>query len=662
MRRHRNFKLGTALAAACIVMSVLVTPAGADPGSPDSHGCRPEPYPCGRHWPVELEGRDDFELDHVEEVEVIADDGTSLHGWVAFPTVPDGVKMPTVLSSSPYYDSAAGGTIYRNPTSQVEASATGNPGWWSDTEPPSLDVATHSAGFPPVRLLRKGYAMAYFSVRGTGDSGGCFDGGGALDQSDQGDIIDWIAAQDWSNERVGMVGLSAPTRPSWQAAVEAPEALKTIVTAGDFLDIYQWVHTPQGSKSLAISGYYGDWSAQVALFGGLFAGHTGIAGRAECDPGRFGRQEAASLVTGDRNADYYSERSVATELGRIKAAVLDTSGYLDLLGHYGQDSTIWGSLDPKTPQVAIRGYWGHAHPTPYNPWGTQLNFPSGTVEWEQYVTSWFDFWLKGIGPEPRTDVVYHQDQNLVWHEATNWSPAPNKKEVLYLSQEGLSTSASSGDVTFRSAPSPLDAHYIEQAAKSLSSNGFGGPANEGFNPILCPTRLDEGLSHAYLSSAATSPVLIAGNPLSYVNVSSDEPGGTVTVSLYDIEPGSSCTGSHVTGARYIASGSADLNFYETPYLSHEFPVDTPTRIRIDLSDTTYMLGEGHRLAVLVSNGGPYERGGSLFTPNITIHGAMGGPGSRASHIVVPVADGTLGGKHPTVNYPSRPFTPDGYKD
>jgi predicted acyl esterase len=272
-----------------------------------------------------------------------------------------------------------------------------------------------------------------------------------------------------------------------------------------------------------------------------------------------------------------------------------------------------------------------------------------------------DFWLKGIGPEPRTNVVYHQDQNLDWHEATSWSPEPSKKEVLYLSQAGLSTTPAPGDVAFRSAPSPLDAQWAEQMVKSLAGGGVGEPHNEGLNPTLCPTALDAGLSHAYVAPATTSPVLIAGNPLAYVNVSSDQPGGVVTVSLYDIEPTWTCAGPHVTGARYIASGSADLNFYETPYSSHEFPVNTPTEVRIDLSDTSYVLTPGHRLAVLVSNGGPYERSGSRFTPNITIHGVMGAA-ARASHLVVPVADGTLGGARPTVHYPPRPFTPHEYRD
>lgn len=627
--------------------------------------CPRDPYPCGGEWPAELVGRDDFELERVDEVRIPGAGGITLAGWIAFPAVPAGVKMPTVLSSSPYFDTplVVPGTFYRNPTHPLAVEAGGASGWWSETVPLPLDVNTHSAGFPPVRLLRKGYAMAYVNLRGTGDSGGCFDGGGALDQADQAKIIDWIAAQPWSNGRVGMVGLSAPSRTSWQAAVAAPKALKTIITAGDLTDMYQWIHTPQGSQNrLLFSTYHAQWTAQLSLVGGLSQGRTGIANRVGCDPGRVARHDAQSLVTGDRNAGYWAERTVTPHLNRIKAAVLDTSGYFEHTGHAGQDSMIWGSLRPSTPRVAIRGYWGHDHPTPWNPWATRLDFPSGEVDWEQYATSWLDFWLKGIGPQPRLNVVYHQDQNFDWHEATSWSPEPTKKEVLYLSQAGLSTTPTAGDVTFRSAPSPLDAQWAQLMVKHLAGGGLGEPENQGLNPTLCPTALDEGLSHAYLTPPATSPVLIAGNPFAYVSVSSDQPGGVVTVSLYDIEPTSSCNGSHVTGARYIASGSADLNFYETPYLSHEFPVNAPTGVRIDLTDTSYVLPEGHRLAVLVSNGGLYERSGSLFTPNITIHGATGGAAARASHIVVPVADGTLGGAHPTLRYPRRPFTPRGYWD
>jgi predicted acyl esterase len=667
----RNFK--ASFAAALAILTVACT--GSEPADPDvadpakavEASCK-HPYPCGNEWPADLTGP--FELADVQEVTVTAEDGTELSGWIASPTVPPGTRTPTILSSSPYYDGTlvVPGAVYRNPTTPLAVPEGGVTGWWDEATPLPLDVNTHSAGFPPIRLIRRGYTLAYFSARGTGNSTGCFDGGGDLDQDDQRTIIDWIAAQKWSNGRVGMVGLSAPSRHSWQAAVEAPAALKAIVTAGDLIDIYQWVYTPQGSRSVVQDAFYTNWTGELSLDGGLNRGRLGILDRVGCGALDFGMQEAASLITGDRNAPYWEARTVAGRLDQVTAAVLDTSGYLDL-GHSMQDSTIWGALPKKTPKVQYRGWWGHNHPTSWNGWGTKLDMPSGEQDWEAVVTQWFDYWLKGIGPKPRTDVVYHQDQNLRWHEAGNWSPEPSKREVLYLASSGLEVDPIAGDVTFRSAPSALDFEWSGHALGLQTGTPLDAD-DAGIQHSLCAGAADPNVSHVYTTPPVAAASLIAGNPHAYLTLSSDMAGGVVTVTLFDIAPTFACTGAdatgtgaHATGARYIASGSADLNFYTTPYLAYPFRVDTPTEVRIDLSDITYAMAPGHRLAVVLSHGEPGERSGTLVYPNITVHGVRSGTDpARASHIVIPVAEGTIGGHAPTLDYPQRPFTPDHYRD
>jgi len=654
MRNSMKTKGGLALA-----LALSLTGCGPQSAPPEQPAQRAEaaceqqhPYPCGGEWPEGLAGP--FELGEVIEVRIPGHDGTMLHGWVAFPTTPGDVRLPTILSSSPYYDSplVVAPAAYRDPNTDIAAPVPGATGWWDEQVPLPLDVNTHSAGFPPIRLIRQGYALAYVSVRGTGSSQGCMNGGGTDDQLDQRAIIEWIASQDWSNGRVGMVGLSAPSYQSWGAAVEAPTALKTIVTAGDFLDPYQVIHTPQGARSLIVDYYYGQWTTTLSLDGGLVRGHLDPT-RAGCEGWRPLAEDTASLATGDRNAQYWLDRGLSARLSQVRAAVLDTSGYYDLAAHAMQDSMIWGSLPRKTPRVAIRGWWGHGHPAPDNPWHTRLDFPSGEVEWEAYVTRWFDYWLKGIGPEPRTGVVYHQDQTPRWHEAESWSPEPSKKEVLYLSPQGFATTPGQGSVTFRSAPHPLDAHWMVQAVGSLAGGSIE-PDEGGMSAVLCPSPADASLSHLYQTPALEAPVLLAGNPFAFMKLSSDQPGGLVTVTLYDLAPEFACTRWRATGARYIASGSADLEFYSTPYQAHAFPVATPVDLRIDLSDVTYLLEPGHRLALAVSSGAPYERAGSLYTPNITIDGV--------GELVVPVVEGTLGGERPKTKYPQRPFTPDGYED
>ena len=146
------------LASGGTASSYAATNGRHRPKTTEASRCPRDPYPCGGEWPAELVGRDDFPLDRIDEVRVRTRDGIALDGWIAFPQVPVGVKRPTVLSSSPYFDSVlpVPGAVYRDPTSQVAVPAGGAQGWFDDTVPLPLDVNTHSAGFPPVLLLRKG--------------------------------------------------------------------------------------------------------------------------------------------------------------------------------------------------------------------------------------------------------------------------------------------------------------------------------------------------------------------------------------------------------------------------------------------------------------------------------------------------------------------------
>jgi hypothetical protein len=100
-------------------------------------------------------------------------------------------------------------------------------------------------------------------------------------------------------------------------------------------------------------------------------------------------------------------------------------------------------------------------------------------------------------------------------------------------------------------------------------------------------------------------------------------------------------------------GSADLSFYNSPFLAHPFPVNKALPVRMDLTDVTYQLAPGHRLAMTLSNGKEFGTG-TLGAPTITVLGN--------SQLVVPVAEGTLGGRYPTTTFPPRPFTPRGYRE
>ncbi|GHF67837.1 hypothetical protein FHX82_003655 [Amycolatopsis bartoniae] len=79
-----------------------------------------------------------------------------------------------------------------------------------------------------LRLADRGYVLVACDVRGRGDSDGRF---AAWERDTEGGVavIDWAAAQPWSDGRVGTIGGSYDGLTQWWAAAGAPAPLRCIV-------------------------------------------------------------------------------------------------------------------------------------------------------------------------------------------------------------------------------------------------------------------------------------------------------------------------------------------------------------------------------------------------------------------------------------------------
>ena len=78
-------------------------------------------------------------------------------------------------------------------------------------------------------MLHRGYTVVVADARGTGASFGVHNGAFSIEETaDSFHIIEWIAAQPWSDGNVGMHGRSYPGMTQYQAATQAPPALKAI--------------------------------------------------------------------------------------------------------------------------------------------------------------------------------------------------------------------------------------------------------------------------------------------------------------------------------------------------------------------------------------------------------------------------------------------------
>lgn len=565
----------------------------------------------------------------VDRVKVEASDGVKLAGWIIRPEEAPKKGLPVILVSSPYI-----GQCIR----------AGGPGpCWPRPRTPE-EWAEHNE--PIEHLVSQGYAMAYFSVRGTGASGGCLDDMGSREQRDQVELVKWLADRSWSSGRVALMGISYMSGTALGGAIHRPRALKTIVIGGVVGDLYTFTYSPQGLASAwATLGLEAPYITDISLTpAGAARGEPdmtaeGAAGHHErlCPEVAQAMTEGIKgSATAIRDASFWLERRLSDHYGRIRASVLVAHGFQDLWqsGHMMQEDDMWSRI--RAPKAMYLGQWGH-----HWPWqeGHTRTTPRADLkaEWLGMLDAWLGHYLKG-GPRPSfVGRVRYEDDGGAMHDSDAWPPAESRAQALYLRPDG----ALSGE------PAPTEAgrefRSYPQMNRVSAPGGFLCPALA--DPVTGPGSL------VYSTAPVTERTVIAGNPLAYLDLGSDQPGGGVQVTLHDLGPDFACSdpaGRTPAGALPLTLGGADLRFHGGGFVPRSFEGG---HVRIDLANLAHVLEPGHRLAATVSYGDPAEFAETSHTPLVTVRS---GPRADASQIVVPVLEGDLGGSGPAVQIPPRP--------
>lgn len=559
-----------------------------------------------------------LEAPSVEHARLPSFDGTILDGWIIRPAG-SSAPLPTVLWSAPYF-----GQTYP---------AGNDPALWDNSSP--------AEAVPVNLLLSRGYAVAIFNVRGSGNSGGCLDVYGHDEQKDQAFLVDWLGGQAWSNGNVAMMGLSYHGTTPWEAAIERPKHLRTIVVAGMVSDTYLLSHSPQGATLTGLVGHRATSNSLVSFAPPAVnldpAAYAPAASERICDDViAASTEDPVGLLTDNRNEAFWDERRLIDRFPDVEIPVLITHGFQDS-GHVLQESEAWGALT-QAPKLELKGQWGHEFPN----FNTRRGAEWVMHDWNQRLLAWLDHWLLGVGPTPTTGVIEYQDGSGLWRTSGSWPPAEARDEALYFSGSGLAAQPSAEPQRFLASPKTAFDYDVYRAICSEA----------GLPEDLRTGRIFE-------TAPLTQNATLAGNPFVYLNITSDEPGGLVAVQLVDVAPDASCSpvpynkGIQIRlgtrEARPIAHGSADLRFHQGSFQGTDFPVGAPTPVRVDLTHLAEVIPAGHKLAVVVSRVDVMESQSQPFTPRIDIH--------PDSHLVAPLVDSSFGGGQPLTNYPPRPFLP-----
>lgn len=424
-----------------------------------------------------------------------------------------------------------------------------------------------------------GYACLRVDMRGNGDSEGLMeDEYSAQELADACEVITWIAAQSWSNGRVGMMGISWGGFNSLQVAALQPDPLKAIITLCSTVDRYaDDIHYKGGCLLNENLGWgatmwaYSSRAPDPALRQGW---HPMWMERLEVEPFL-----PALWLRHQRRDAYWKHGSVCEDYPAIRAAVLAVGGWGD--SYKNAVSQLVANI--KSPVKGIVGPWVHKYP--------HFAVPHPRIGFLQEALRWWDRWLKDISTGVEDDPAYrvylmdgvrpaswYDNRPGRWIAEPSW-PSPNiRVQTLPLGRGALGQ----GGAFSQTLCSPQDC--------GLDGGEFCaiwlGPEMPG------DQRRDDALS-ACFDSAILEETDIVGAPVLTLRLSSDKPMAQVAVRLNHIHPDGAAT--------RITWGVLNLT-HRTSHAAPEALVPGTTyEVKVALDHIAYRLPAGHRLRIAVSS-------------------------------------------------------------
>ncbi|MDK1716143.1 CocE/NonD family hydrolase [Dellaglioa algida] len=161
----------------------------------------------------------------LKDVPVKLRDGVTIYTDVYLPVTED--KVPTLIAWSPYGKSAGTAPRYKNLFGMLGMGNQWNSGLTKFEAP------------DPAYWVEHGYAVCNPDMRGIAHSEGNTTMLGSQEAQDGYDLIEWLAAQSWSNGKTALTGTSYLAFSQWYIAAEMPPHLTCINPTEGLADGYR---------------------------------------------------------------------------------------------------------------------------------------------------------------------------------------------------------------------------------------------------------------------------------------------------------------------------------------------------------------------------------------------------------------------------------------
>lgn len=427
----------------------------------------------------------------------------------------EGLRVPVIYATSPYFAGMAGGRSYF---------------WNADHElgarPPTRGKAPQIRYNPRRRMisrslvrnwLPRGFAVVHSSSPGTGLSEGCPTVGGANESQAPKAVIDWLNGRakgytdrdrktevkaDWCTGKVGMTGVSYNGTLPLAAATTGVEGLEAIIPMAPNTSYYHYYRSHGLVRHPG--GYMGE-DIDV-LYDFINSGDP--KRRAWCDRTVRDKLMGRSMdrVTGDLN-EFWAGRDYANQLDKVRAAVLMVHGCNDWNVMPEHTVRIYEGLKARNKTAKI-----YLHQGGHSGGGTP-----------QLINRWFTKYLLGVdngiekGPKSYVERTGQRGQPT---EYADYPHPEAEATTLHLLESGLSRGGLSLD--------PPAQQGRETLVDNVSVKG-GDLAQAGESPH----RL------LYVSETLKSPVHLSGWSTLKIRLASSKPAANLSVWLVSLpwQPG-----------------------------------------------------------------------------------------------------------------------------
>jgi putative CocE/NonD family hydrolase len=467
------------------------------------------------------------------------------------------------------------------------------------------------------RMVTSGYAVVVVERPGTGASFGKlnFAPDRAVKETDE--ILNWIAAQPWSDGHIGMFGDSIQAQVQFQAAATGNPHLKAILPATTWMDSYGLMF-PGGVRNIAFLDFYVRANRAFDALatpvdedtdGALLArareerGGAGLAGYVEGLPRVVFRD-----ANWERSNTLYP---LLASINRAGVPVYLIDGWYDICDR--DDFVIYANLSaPK--RLLVR-------PVDHS----EIESPGPDVDFGAEAHRWFDYWLKGIkngimDEPPIHYYVQRADKTAAWRSADVWPLRQAETVRYYLGREksGVLTQSppASGDTA--------DVYTVDYTTTSGDKPRWSAPASAHKYPNM---RSNDAKALTYTTPPLETTVDVAGHPIVRVWIATDAPDLDVFAYLEEVDAAGNST--YVTEgtlrASHRALGKAPYDNLGLPFHAYAqgdqapIPSDKPVELVFDLLPTAWRFSPGRqmRLTIAFADAGNFDT--PILIPAPTLH-------------------------------------------